>query len=87
MLQLISQLFVFITQMIPSSYCTGSDNQFFLPFFLNMLRCRELSAASMVRIQTVGHFYSAENMHAHYFHHVVEVAIFPNEKERRSEVP
>ena len=26
------------------------------PFFLNMLRCRDLSAATIVRIQTVGHF-------------------------------
>ena len=27
------------------------------PFFLNMLCCRDLSAASIVRIQTVGHFH------------------------------
>ena len=41
-----------------------------------MLRCRDLSAASIVRILTVGHFYTAENVHAHYFGHVVEVAFF-----------
>ena len=41
-----------------------------------MLRCRDLSAASIVRIQRVGHFYSAESAHAHYIHHVVEVAFF-----------
>ena len=41
-----------------------------------MLRCRDLSAASIVRIQTVGHFLLCGNAHAHYFYHVVEVAIF-----------
>ena len=49
------------------------------PFFLNMLRCRDLSAATIVCIQTVGHFFLAENAHAHYFYHVAEVTFFEEE--------
>ena len=59
-------------------YCTGNDNQFYgAVFFLNTLRCRDLSAVSIVRIQTVGHFYSAENACALFLqYYVVEVAFF-----------
>ena len=72
MLQLTPRLFVRPAN--DTIYFTGSDNQFNLAvFFLNMLRCRDLSAASIVRIQTVGHFLLCGNAHAHYIYHVVEV--------------
>ena len=56
MLQLTSRLFARPTN--DTIYCTGSLIE---PFFL------DLSAATILRIQTVGHFYSAENAHAHHF--------------------
>ena len=54
---------LFVPETIPST-AQVTTISLIQPFILNMLRCRDLSAATIVRIQTVGHFYSAENAHA-----------------------
>ena len=80
MLQLTSRLFLRPTN--DTIYCTIPSTKrvtaisLIEPFFLNMLRYRDLSAAIIVCIQTVGHFLLAENAHAHYFYHVAEVTFF-----------
>ena len=72
---------LFVPQTIPSTARVTTISSI-EPFFLNMLRCRDLSAATTVCIQTVGHFLLAENVHAHYFYHVVEVAFFSLERKK-----
>ena len=53
---------------------------FFCRSFLNKLHCRDLSAASIVRIQTVGHFHSAVNACALF---LPRVGSCPLERRRR----
>ena len=47
-----------------TTYLTGNEG-LKVWFSLKMLRCRDPTAIRIVRIQTVGHFYSAENAHVH----------------------
>ena len=50
-------------------------------FSLKMLRCRDLSVTSIVRVHSVGHFLLAENEHAHYI--ILRPRGCPEEKDVR----
>ena len=73
MLQLTPRLFVRPTN--DTIHCTGNDNQFNLAVFSEYAPLQR-SEHCPICMQTVGHFHFAENAHAHYFYHVVEVAFF-----------
>ena len=47
------------------TYSAGNEGQKFVGFSLKPLRCRDTALAHCTATRAVGHFYSAENAHAH----------------------